>query len=162
MQTHAYLTQTATLLSKLWSLECELIFKIVPSGASTWAAQPQTTSSPEWSCWSEWSECSASCGGPGTRKRNRVCVPGTNNVGSQVCSITLNIFYRFFWLLGIFEIPWGRFVDKIKPNYETQFPANLFGPVAESRSNFYVSPRLKEKLWHPQVHLFFVRRFRQL
>ena len=94
---------------KWWCLECELIFKVVPSGASTWAAQPQTTSSPEWSCWSEWSDCSASCGGPGTRKRNRVCVPGTNNVGSQVCSITLNIFYRFLWLLGIIEIPWGKY-----------------------------------------------------
>ena len=48
----------------------------------------ETSATPSWSCWSEWSTCSVSCGGSGKRHRHRVCVPGTDNVGSQdvVCA----------------------------------------------------------------------------
>lgn len=30
----------------------------------------------QWGCWSDWSSCSLTCGGPGTRTRSGVCQPG--------------------------------------------------------------------------------------
>ena len=42
-----------------------------------------TVATAEWGCWSEFSSCSVSCGGPGSRQRHRVCVPGTDNIGNQ-------------------------------------------------------------------------------
>ena len=42
---------------------------------------------PAWDTWSSWTECTLSCGTssstPSSRSRTRLCVPGTNNVGSQ-------------------------------------------------------------------------------
>ena len=30
----------------------------------------------QWGCWNDWSSCSVTCGGPGTRTRSGVCQPG--------------------------------------------------------------------------------------
>ena len=49
--------------------------------------QAGTTTTASWGCWSEWSSCSVSCG-TGTRYRHRVCVPGTDNIGSQDVACT--------------------------------------------------------------------------
>ena len=42
---------------------------------------------PTWDTWSLWTECNLSCGSsqstPSSRSRSRVCVPGTDNLGSQ-------------------------------------------------------------------------------
>ena len=46
--------------------------------------QASESTTPTWGCWSEWSSCSVSCGGSGgSRSRQRVCVPGTDSIGSQ-------------------------------------------------------------------------------
>ena len=50
--------------------------------------QASTSATPTWGCWSEWSSCSVSCNGPGKRYRQRVCVPGTDNIGSQDITCT--------------------------------------------------------------------------
>ena len=41
-----------------------------------------------WSCWTDWSSCSTSCGSSGgTRVRTRACVPGTGGSASSLtCS----------------------------------------------------------------------------
>ena len=46
--------------------------------------QATSSTTPTWGCWSEWSSCSVSCGGSGgSRSRQKVCVPGTDRIGSQ-------------------------------------------------------------------------------
>ena len=46
-------------------------------------AEENPPTNAEWSCWSEWSLCTLTCGGQGQRSRQRACIPGTENVGSQ-------------------------------------------------------------------------------
>jgi hypothetical protein len=41
-----------------------------------------------WGCWGQWSSCSKDCDGPGTKDRQRVCVPGNDSIGSQNVSCT--------------------------------------------------------------------------
>ena len=43
---------------------------------------------PSWSCWSEWSTCTVTCGGPGKRSRERICRAGTADIGSQDVACT--------------------------------------------------------------------------
>ena len=37
----------------------------------------------EWGCWSDWSSCSTTCGGSGTRSRTGECQPGMEINGTQ-------------------------------------------------------------------------------
>ena len=53
-----------------------------------------TVDNAEWSCWTEWSPCTLTCGGSGHRQRKRSCIPGTANAGSQDVTCLGNNFER--------------------------------------------------------------------
>ena len=50
---------------------------------------------PAWSVWEEWSDCSVSCGGSGTRFRNRACHVPQHKRRHLNCEV-INLFIKYY------------------------------------------------------------------
>ena len=59
------------------------VFELVKKIPSLLIFSAGTIDNSDWSCWSSWTTCTVTCGGPGKRSRERTCVPGIANIGSQ-------------------------------------------------------------------------------
>ncbi len=56
-----------------------------PLHISTQFYKAGTLTTSQWSCWASWSACTQTCGPTGTKRRHRVCVPGTDTSQPITC-----------------------------------------------------------------------------